>query len=575
MIITSTKIIQLFRTYLLVIKSCTQFCLVVFGCWICLTNVAFSEEQELSLKQMLLTPGDLTEAHADIETKCESCHVHFDKTNQTPLCLDCHENINQDIIDETGFHGLLQSHQTKDCKSCHSDHQGRDFDIRNLDRDNFDHTRTNFILEGEHQYVGCNNCHVNQRSGVELADKLTDLPQGLLELPVGKHFRFKEHQCNSCHVDFHKESLGNKCENCHNTKEWKVSQFDHSKTDFSLDGKHEQLSCNGCHSNNQFEKLDVQCQSCHLAKEPHLGVFGKKCNDCHTTKDWKNDSYNHFKKTGYHLKDSHVQINGRLVKCIDCHFEKLKPQTKCLGCHRDDDIHQGNNGNQCQACHNQKSWNKTNFVHDLKSTGFKLIGGHKKVSCDSCHIPGNGRNKVISQNNGTGLVRECVDCHQVIDPHFSKLGKDCGSCHQTENWRESVKFNHDFTNFPLTASHQLLVCESCHLSSEFSEQSQKCVTCHKMDDVHEQVMGETCESCHDTSVWGHWQFDHQQQTKFPLNGSHKNLECALCHNKELPEPLEPDKDCYGCHRSDDIHNGGFGSDCQQCHDENKFDELIF
>lgn len=531
--------------------------------------MVYSEEQELSLKQMLLTPGDLTEAHADLETKCKSCHVHFEKSNQTPLCLDCHERVNHDLIGKTGFHGRLPAQQSDDCKSCHTDHQGRNFDINGLDPDNFDHSKTNFPLDGQHTNIGCTNCHdadsVNQNSS---------LTQAIHELPVDEGFRFKEFKCSSCHVDFHKETLGNKCENCHSTKGWRVSQFEHDKTDFPLDGQHQQLECDSCHVNGQYEDTDTQCQSCHLSKEPHLGIFGKNCIDCHTTEEWQNDTYNHFKETGYRLKDSHVQIKGRDIKCIDCHSEKLKPETKCVACHQADDTHQGNNGSQCQDCHNQKSWKKTDFSHDEATTGFMLLGAHKKASCDSCHIPGEKRN-VIAGHSRTDLVRDCVDCHLAIDPHFSKLGKDCGNCHQSEDWQKSVKFNHDFSDFPLTGSHQLLVCESCHLSSEFAGQSAKCISCHQSDDYHEQSLGDKCESCHDTSVWGHWQFDHQRQTNFPLNGAHQNLQCELCHNDEKLDALKPDKDCYSCHRNDDIHNGGFGVDCQQCHSEDKFEELTF
>lgn len=525
-------------------------------------SIVSAEENELSLKQMLLTPGDLTKAHADIETKCESCHAHFDKSNQTPLCLDCHKEIKIDLANAKGFHGRLNKQQTSDCKSCHTDHKGRSFDIRGFDQDNFDHSKTDFKLDGSHENIACVNCHNNTLTRKELAQK------GIINLPIKAGFRFENFECSSCHIDFHEKALGDQCESCHNTKSWTNSQFEHDKTDFPLDGEHQELECSSCHINNQFEKLDTQCQSCHLSKEPHLGIFGGKCVNCHTTGEWKSKHYDHFKETGYELKDSHLEILGKNVKCIDCHSEKKNPETKCIGCHQVNDVHQGSNGAECQDCHNQKLWNKSDFIHSEASTGFVLLGAHKNVSCDSCHIPGTKRNDF-------DLIRGCIDCHQAIDPHFAKLGKDCGNCHQSENWQKSVRFNHDFTDFPLTASHQLLVCESCHLSSEFSDQSKKCISCHNNDDIHEQSLGDKCESCHDSSVWSHWQFEHQQKTLFPLNGAHQNLKCSLCHNNNMNSALKPDKDCYSCHRDDDIHSGGFGIDCQQCHSEEKFEDLVF
>ena len=541
------------------------FSLVIFFSF---STTLVAEEEGLSLKQMLLSPGDLTKAHAEIESKCQSCHVHFEKSNQSPLCLECHEKIDEDLTDKNGFHGKLSKLQIADCKSCHTDHQGRDFDITGLDRDNFDHSITNFKLDGSHKNISCSDCHTNLTATIKMPAK------GILKLPVDEGFRFKMFKCSSCHEDFHKEELGNQCENCHNTKAWTDNGFEHDKTDFPLDGEHQNLACDSCHVNNQFKDTETQCVSCHLAKDPHLGIFGKKCNDCHTPKEWPNKTYKHFKETGYHLKDSHVQVRGKKVKCIDCHSELLNPETDCVACHQADDVHQKSNGNKCQDCHNQKTWEKSDFVHDELTTGFALLGSHKTVSCDSCHIPGEKRNNSLSSGD-LGLVRECIDCHQAIDPHFAKLGKDCGSCHQTDDWNSSVKFNHDFTEFPLTASHQLLVCESCHLSADFSELTQNCVSCHKDDDHHDGTLGEKCQLCHDSSVWSHWIFDHQEQTKFPLDGSHQSLKCVLCHNNEIPDALKPDKDCYSCHRDDDIHNGGFGVDCEQCHSEDRFDELVF
>ncbi len=539
-----------------------------------LSPLSHAEEKELSLKQMLLSPGDLTEAHADIETKCNSCHVHFEKSNQTPLCLDCHEKINSDLQVKSGFHGRISKTLIKDCKNCHTDHQGREFDTRGFDQDNFDHNLTNFKLEGKHARLECLNCHKDSNVISETSRSSSTLPASIRNLPVDKAFRFKAFKCVSCHVDFHKDSLGDKCENCHNSSSWKSSQFDHDKTDFSLTGEHENITCESCHINNQFKKTETQCKSCHLAKEPHLGIFGKKCGDCHTSQQWKNDDYNHFKETGYKLIGHHFQNNGKKLACINCHSEKLNPAKKCLSCHQNEDVHQGSNGAKCADCHNQKSWKKTDFTHSQASTGFALTGAHKTENCDSCHTPGTAR-KDLQTINAIGLIRSCIDCHQAVDPHFGKLGKDCSSCHQTKSWQKSVRFNHDFTDFPLTGSHQLLVCESCHLSSEFSEQSQKCQSCHSKDDIHQKTLGNQCESCHDTSVWSHWNFDHQQQTNFSLNGKHQNLKCNLCHRTDLPDGLTPGKDCYSCHRNDDIHSGGFGIDCQQCHTEDSFDELNF
>ena len=583
--------------------------------FICMSNQTIAEE-ELSLKQLLLMPGDLTQPHAELESKCESCHVHFDKSNQTPLCLDCHEEIANDLKLSSGFHSQLQTQQKQDCKTCHSDHKGRGFDIVALDLEGFNHSKTDFQLKGEHKDLLCHSCHREE------ADKKNVLPVGIIALPQAKAFRFKSFECASCHENIHKENtlqpttllntgstlttdfslnLGaslkskmtgsdkfKKCESCHSEKGWAINEFDHSKTDFPLKGEHKGLGCQSCHIGQQFNQpLSGECQSCHLAKEPHLGIFGKSCNDCHSEKTWENNQYQHLKETGFALNGKHSKL-----ECIDCHGEKLNPKTQCISCHLTDDIHQGSNGEKCQSCHSEKNWSKANFDHSFAETGFVIDGGHEKVKCESCHLPGLSRKELSTLNKSLNdmnmgfvknisLIRQCVDCHRVDDPHFEKLGKDCAQCHTTSRWDQSVGFNHDFTDFPLTASHQILVCDSCHLSADFSEQSASCVACHQSDDTHQRSLGSKCETCHDSSVWSHWQFDHLTQTDFPLNGSHKNLQCGLCHiaidtklNKKV-EQHHPDKACFSCHGNDDVHQGGFGIDCQQCHSENSFDDLSF
>ena len=45
----------------------------------------------------LVMPGDVVQGHARFETKCDKCHEAFDKSKQSKLCRDCHEQIDIDI----------------------------------------------------------------------------------------------------------------------------------------------------------------------------------------------------------------------------------------------------------------------------------------------------------------------------------------------------------------------------------------------------------------------------------------------------------------------------------------------
>ncbi len=47
--------------------------------------------------ETLVMPGPLTEAHADLEADCGSCHARFDQGAQDNLCIACHETIQADI----------------------------------------------------------------------------------------------------------------------------------------------------------------------------------------------------------------------------------------------------------------------------------------------------------------------------------------------------------------------------------------------------------------------------------------------------------------------------------------------
>ena len=84
--------------------------------------------------------------------------------------------------------------------------------------------------------------------------------------------------------------------------------------------------------------------------------------------------------------------------------------------------------------------------------------------------------------------------------------------------------------------------------------------------------GSKCNLCHNPNGWSFWRFDHDRQTDFKLEFSHKGLQCKACHKKAMGEDVEQSSTCVVCHRQDDIHRGDFGSQCDQCHTSDKFEE---
>jgi hypothetical protein len=560
------NLLNYFRNDYFKFNNVIVFIMIVL-CLFTINNAyAFEENNtELSLKQLLLMPGDLTKPHAKIENKCQQCHLHFDKENQSPLCLDCHEDIDNDLKQKRGFHSQIAKDDIKQCNSCHTDHKGRDVDITSLDKTRFDHSETEFPLKNSHLPLACSDCH-----------KSTD-----------KNFRLplKKDTCTSCHDDPHQGKLKETCTSCHNEKNWQETKFDHKNTDFLLKGKHDELSCQSCHVNDVAVEIGSQCVTCHLSKDTHLNTFGNKCGSCHLEQGWDKTEYDHFKETKFRLVGKHENISceschlpsSRTINTLDKKTNALKKT--CNGCHKKDDVHLGNNGTDCQQCHDNNDWGKVRFDHD-EETSFSLQGAHEKLVCQACHLPSllekNITNKSITKQGDDKQLkpaRTCHDCHQITDAHNGELGKDCQQCHQQKKWHEQVTFNHDFTLFPLTGAHQLQVCQACHFSSDFTVKVFSCVDCHQEDDPHKKSLGSKCQQCHNSASWSAWQFNHQDQTDYSLEGAHNNLSCYSCHKADDEKPLSPPSQCVACHQNDDVHQGAFGENCQQCHNMDSFNDF--
>ena len=134
-------------------------------------------------------------------------------------------------------------------------------------------------------------------------------------------------------------------------------------------------------------------------------------------------------------------------------------------------------------------------------------------------------------------------------------------------------FDHDLTSFPLIGMHAATQCEECHLSNEYGATKSECNICHAGDDVHKTRLGTDCETCHTPNSWMIWFFDHDKDTKFKIDGAHKELGCYDCHRTKSKGKLNASKDCIYCHRSQDIHNRQFGRHCGDCHSTKTFKDV--
>ena len=304
---------------------------------------------------------------------CKSCHedVHNDKFGQD--CAFCHNEKSWLTVDTDGFNHnltdfkLVGQHQRVDCKqchtesltaplahntctSCHQDYHEGDFVKNNESPDcaschneqGFEpstytleeHNLSDFPLEGAHLATPCFACHLQE-------DK----------------WRFKEigERCVDCHDDVHEGYISStyypaqKCESCHVVDNWTDNRFDHTLTDFALEGKHQEATCMDCHGAEEAQ-----------------------------------------------LENRYEGFNDVSSDCATCHENVHEDQFEVDGV------------TDCARCHGFIDWGSEYFDHD--KTAFKLEGAHERVACEACHKPMEVGDKTIIQYKFKSF--ECVDCHQ-------------------------------------------------------------------------------------------------------------------------------------------------------------------
>lgn len=379
------------------------------------------------------------------EAKCESCHTgHLYRDKLQSTCIACHKKDDK-------HQGTLGTA----CGDCHIE--------ANWKVPRFDHSKTRFPLRGKHSDVECASCHKSTRFN---------------EAPTA---------CVGCHRkdDVHKGTLRDTCGDCHSENTWKLPRFDHGKTRFPLRAKHGEIKCEACHKSQRFKEAPTACFGCHQKDDAHKGNLGEACGDCHTERSWKEGRFDHD-KTRFPLVGKH-----KATKCADCHKDQNYKATPsdCYGCHKKDDVHDGQEGRECQKCHVPESWKKTDFDHN--KTRFPLIGKHAPVACEKCHTTKRFRD----------AKSECVACHQRDDVHKRRLGPQCETCHNARDWK-IWDFNHDRrTQFTLDGAHRKLDCYACHRTATDQKPAlpRACASCHARDDVHDGTFGKQCEKCHVTS----------------------------------------------------------------------------
>lgn len=409
--------------------------------------------------------------HMDVE--CISCHAietrngkEFQVFNGLSFrdCVDCHDDPHNSLPGS--------------CSSCHDVAGFEIFKGKSL----FNHGLTHFSLKGSHGSLDCYECHSKD---LEASNIFSDL-RGVLET-----------DCISCHDDVHEGKFGTNCAECHNENSFldlnADIEFDHSLTDYELEGLHSDVECKSCHENSFTDPIDFSyCRNCH--EDFHNGQFVQTdglvedCNNCHTV-------FEDFTFTSFGLDDhaeSAFPLEGAHIAtpCFACHLDEAEEEwsfrdvgQECIDCH--EDIHEGHISEKyypekdCMQCHNSDSWTTVSFDHNL--TDWPLENKHADLDCRGCHFEQEGELFLQSFRN---LSTECYSCHENIHgDQFVENGiTDCKQCHTTAGW-EPENFDHSITRFPLEGRHAELECQACHNTrvdnkTVFKIERFECIDCH-------------------------------------------------------------------------------------------------
>jgi hypothetical protein len=155
------------------------------------------------------------------------------------------------------------------------------------------------------------------------------------------------------------------------------------------------------------------------------------------------------------------------VPCVSCHINKVYrgTPTDCYSCHKLQDAHDGQYGQDCAICHDPSSWDHVNFDHS--NTQFPLTGAHAGLECQKCH----------SSGQFTGLSTACASCHTDPAFHAGMFGGECSSCHTTSNWSAVYKGSHPgiADEGGSGVNHGGGGCRSCHTQTLHTA---TCTQCH-------------------------------------------------------------------------------------------------
>jgi len=395
------------------------------------------------------------------------------------------------------------------------------------------------------------------------------------------------------------------------------SDFDHDF--FPLTGAHAEAGCDACHGEGGYAATPQGCDTCHETPvtRTYPVHFEGKCEDCHTTEDWRPHSFAHVGVKECELcheddvplghasyierepeptqpgvagllsrlrvsnRDDDEEISEQRA-CSTCHsdtedwenflFDHHDGFYTCDSCHTDDTPVAHYEG-QCSKCHNTVDWAEATFDHE----GY--------TECKECHTPSHGVYPVTCASchtdDGWWISRyghkndlNCVLCHSVEVPVNHYAG-NCETCHNSEDWTD-VAMDHtglvDCRSCHTKDDHYDGQCSNCHSTDDWwsitfsHKELSDCRSCHSREDHYSQQ----CSSCHTTSAWHDSIRNHvgltDCQSCHTRPDGHYGGQCSDCHRTDnwslAGKSHDALVDCRSCHSAPGGHYGG---QCSNCH----------
>lgn len=507
---------------------------------------------------------------------CASCHEDVHEGRMRVSCASCHGQMSWDQLHSEGhdvFLPLVGGHGQADCRQCHA--EGDPHSLENMTNESVCPTPRD-----------CVSCHESPHAGRFVAGvaSMVDMPE--------------RRSCSTCHLPAHTSFRA---------PGLTVTPEQHAQAGFPLTAPHDLAQCALCHDPEapSFQarhpgRSPDACSTCHA--DPHGGQFtqgtfaAQECTACH--------SREHFLPHEFDVKRhdaTSMPLTGRHVatECAECH-ERPAPGAPrefrgtpgaCDACHADAhdgffaeklaDVELSERG-ECAECHVTESFETIpppGFDH-ARFADFALAGAHTQEECRSCHVP---TTKPDDAGRRFGRIerrddhfRGCVTCHaDVHEGKFDEPGmpltvdgrSDCARCHDESSFRTLPHgFEHGrWTGFQLEGAHGAAECSACHEPVRATKGDPRtwtkamgaaCSDCHV--DPHAgqfAVEGQVdCARCHTDALPNFLSFNHDRDSRFPIDEQHDELDCAACHQPwTTPDGFEVTRykplgiECVDCH----------------------------